>query len=161
LEQNNLELTILHWLSQQAPETFVVQLRSQPGRETRLSLWLDTDTGIGIDQCAILHRDLYDYLQQQYPGRDFRLEVSSPGATAWLVNPRQYLRHVGRELEIYLHDETVLVRYLAGVQLDAQPPVLLLLPVPEKSLKNVPSTQPEATPMPLADIAKARVKLPF
>ncbi len=69
----------------------------------RIEILVDGDNGIGIQDCVNLSRHIEKSLDRET--EDFALDVSSPGATAPLVLPRQYKKHVGRTLEVTLATE--------------------------------------------------------
>ena len=69
----------------------------------KVEVYLDGDEGIGFDTCRRLSRFLEERLDDGGPlGERYILEVSSPGATRPLRLPRQYPKHVGREVEVLL-----------------------------------------------------------
>ena len=59
---------------------------------------LDGDNGINIDDCIEVSRAIENSLNRDE--EDFELNVSSAGADSPLKMPRQYRRHVGRELSV-------------------------------------------------------------
>ena len=50
-----------------------------------------------------------------FPEGDFALEVSSPGVDEPLILNRQYVKNIGRNVEVILNDETVHVGMLKEV----------------------------------------------
>lgn len=71
------------------------------GKQTKIEILLDSDTGIRIDQCSFFSRRIRELLENEggtpvLDGEDFDLMVSSPGLGEPLLMPRQYLRHTGR-----------------------------------------------------------------
>lgn len=68
----------------------------------RIEVLLDGDNGIGIQDCVDLSRHIEKNLDRDQ--EDFSLEVSSPGASAPLVLPRQYKKHLGRNFSVKLND---------------------------------------------------------
>lgn len=65
----------------------------------KIQVFLDGDEGLPIDVCAKVSRCLEAKLDRDE--EDFELTVSSSGADAPLVLPRQYTKHVGRTLDVY------------------------------------------------------------
>jgi len=88
----------------------VLDVFVSPGKTARIRVILDGDTGITIDDCAKLSREL----NQQMVGSDFpenyNLEVTTPGVDASLQMPRQYPKHIGRTLKLVLKNEGLTVR---------------------------------------------------
>jgi ribosome maturation factor RimP len=66
-----------------------------------VEIYLDTDTGITLDQCSAVSRQLAHQLDQSdiIPGR-YRLDVSSPGLDRPLRIPRQYKKNIGRRCTV-------------------------------------------------------------
>ena len=65
---------------------------------------MDADQGISIEKLVQLNRKLYKTLEESnfFPNGDFSLEVSSPGLDEPLKLHRQYLKNIGREVEVIL-----------------------------------------------------------
>jgi len=59
---------------------------------------LDGDNGVLVEDCIYISRAIEHNLDREE--QDFSLEVTSSGATSPLVLPRQYKKHVGRNLEV-------------------------------------------------------------
>lgn len=81
-------------------DKFVVGLRITP--DNRIFVDIDGDSGINIDDCIALSRAIENSLDREV--EDFELNVSSAGADAPLKLPRQYRRHVGRQLSVLMPD---------------------------------------------------------
>lgn len=88
-------------------DIFLVDIRIKP--TNNIKIYLDADTGLGIERCIKINRALYKVMEEMsiYPDGDFSLEVSSPGIDEPLKIHRQYLKNVGREVEIKLNDDTI------------------------------------------------------
>lgn len=87
-------------LIQDEPEIFLVEIRIKP--TNNIKVFLDADQGISIDKLIQYNRRLYKDLEEGtlFPGDDFSLEVSSPGLDEPLKLHRQYLKNIGRPLEV-------------------------------------------------------------
>jgi ribosome maturation factor RimP len=72
------------------------------GSDNQISIAIDGDNGVKIDDCVSLSRAIEKSLDREK--EDFSLDVTSNGATTPLLMPRQYKRHVGRDLEVKLLD---------------------------------------------------------
>lgn len=81
---------------------FVTGLRI--GSDNLITVFLDGDNGVTIKDCVGLSRHIEKKLNEK--GLDFALDVSSHGATTPLIMPRQYKKHIGREMELRLEDGT-------------------------------------------------------
>lgn len=88
------------------PEVFLVEIRIKP--TNNIKVFLDADNGISIDRLIQYNRRLYKDLEESnlYPDGDFSLELSSPGLDEPLKLHRQYVKNIGRWLEITLLDGT-------------------------------------------------------
>ncbi len=85
---------------------FIVDLKISPSRNSPvLTLLLDTDEGISIEECAKISRKLGNDIEAENVfATPFVLEVSSPGVDTPLTNQRQYQKNIGRSLKISLVD---------------------------------------------------------
>jgi ribosome maturation factor RimP len=72
--------------------------------DNHINVFIDGDKGVTIKDCVGLSRAIEGHLDRA--NEDFALDVSSHGATTPLVMPRQYKKHLGRDLEIRLTDGT-------------------------------------------------------
>lgn len=87
-----------------AAEHFVVEINYQERRpKAKLSILLDGDKGINIDECAKVSRALSAFIEENnLIDQAYVLEVSSPGVDTPLKLARQYQQHIGRNLKISL-----------------------------------------------------------
>ena len=112
--------TILQLLDQELDHDtyFVVGVHSDSG-ERNIQVLLDGREGVDIGYCARLSRRISRLLDEQDMGEQgFRFEISSPGADKPLVDPRQYPKHIGRELEVLLDNDEKLTGSLHSVTND-------------------------------------------
>jgi len=81
-------------------DIFLVSVKIKP--INNIKIYLDADTGLGIEKCIRINRALYRIMEEKgmYPDGDFSLEVSSPGIDEPLKLLRQYSKNIGREVEI-------------------------------------------------------------
>ncbi len=94
---------ILDLLADQ-PQYFLVEVKIKPTNNVKV--YLDGDQGITIEKCISINRPLYKQLEEMklFPNDDFSLEVSSPGLDEPLKLHRQYVKNVGRPVEVILKD---------------------------------------------------------
>ena len=85
----------------------MVDIRIKP--TNNIKVFLDGDQGVGIDDLVKYNRMLYKQLEEDalFPDGDFSLEVSSAGLDEPLKLHRQYIKNIGREVQVTLHDGTV------------------------------------------------------
>jgi ribosome maturation factor RimP len=85
----------------------------------RITVVVDGDSGITIDDCANLSRALGDAIHQENVLEDYNLEVTTPGIDQPLKLLRQYAKHVGRTLKIELKEKETVRGKLQQVGADA------------------------------------------
>lgn len=115
-------------------------------RGSWVRLYIDSENGIGIDDCERVSREVAATLDVEDPiPYEYRLEVSSPGLDRPLVKPEHYARCIGEtvkiELAVPLNGRKRFRGVLRGIEAGQ---VLLDL-----------ETEPVA--LPLADVDSARV----
>ena len=88
------------------PEYFLVSLRLKP--TNNIKVFIDGDQGIAIAKCVRFNRKLYKLIEESgmYPEGEFSLELSSPGLDEPLKMHRQYVKNIGRNIEISFLDDT-------------------------------------------------------
>ncbi len=81
-------------------DVFLVEIKIKP--TNNIKLFLDADSGMSIEKCIKVNRALYKKIEEAdlFPNGDFSLEVSSPGVDEPLKLHRQYLKNVGRNVEV-------------------------------------------------------------
>ena len=93
-------------------DKFIMSIDVKPGN--LIIVTIDGESGVTIEHCMQLSRSIEGNLDRDE--EDFELRVRSYGAESPLVLPRQYTKHVGRELDITMNDGTKVLGKLAGVQ---------------------------------------------
>lgn len=84
-----------------------VKVKGNSGNQ-KVLVFVDGDNGISIDQCGLISRQLGAELEEdEIMEGKYTLEVSSPGLDFPLVLNRQYVKNIGRELEVELIEEKV------------------------------------------------------
>jgi len=83
------------------PGYFLVDLSIKP--TNNIKVFVDADQGSAIDQLSKINRALYKWVEEtMFPNGDFSIEVSSPGLDEPLKMDRQYLKNIGRFVEVLL-----------------------------------------------------------
>lgn len=86
----------------------------------QISVFIDADQGASIDTLATINRSLYKKIEEAAlfgEGGNFSLEVSSPGLDEPLKLHRQYVKNIGRQVEVLLNSgikETGKLKEVAG-----------------------------------------------
>jgi ribosome maturation factor RimP len=86
------------------PESFLVEVKIRPGNNVKI--FIDADHGISIDKLTQYNRRLYRQIEESglFPNGEFSLETSSPGLDEPLKLHRQYVKNIGRYVEVILKD---------------------------------------------------------
>lgn len=146
---------IEHWLQPLLLEknVFLVDIKITQGR--RLEVYLDTDEGIHIDDCATVSRFLEKHLDGSgIVPENYILEVSSPGMTNPLKVPRQYKRRIGRKLEVLKTNGEMIVAQL--IEADLEGIKLKEILEEKKKKKNAePLPEPKEIALTYNDIKRA------
>ena len=78
------------------PALFLIELDIQGANEIKVII--DGDHGVKVEDCIAVSRKVEHNLDREE--EDFSLEVMSVGATTPLQQARQYIKNVGRSLEV-------------------------------------------------------------
>lgn len=77
--------------------------RLSMGRHSTLKIYIDSDKGVDVDDCARVSQQVSSLLDVEDPfSGKYTLEVSSPGLDRRLFNLAQYSAFVGEELDLRL-----------------------------------------------------------
>ena len=82
-------------------DCFIVDIKINPGK---IVVLLDKPTGIKIEECADVNRDLRDKLEGRGILEKYGIEVSSPGMEEPLRVLAQYYRRIGKQMGIVTKD---------------------------------------------------------
>ncbi len=141
-----------------------IQVAGRQGGTLKVTVLLDSDVGITIEECARVGRQLGNEMDEQnfFGEAPFNLEVSSPGVDFPLTQVRQFAKNVGRTLNVQVKDGPTLIGKLESV--DDQG--LVLDVPPTKISKTKRKTMTEMPPeglqsIRLDQIQKATVEIIF
>ena len=134
-------------------DIFFVDMKVKP--TNNIKIFLDADSGLGIEKCIKINRRLYRQVEEMgfYPEGDFSLEVSSPGIDEPLKLLRQYVKNIGRSVEVTLNDDTI----KEGILLEAVEKQIVIETSEGKNKKAV-TTQ---IPVLFTDIKQTVVQIKF
>lgn len=145
-----------------------IQVAGRQGGRLKVTILLDSDSGITIEECAEVSRKMGTVMDETnfFGESPFTLEVSSPGVDYPLTFPRQFARNVGRQLIVTLTDGNIRKGTLESV---ADDHVVLTIEavVKSKSKKKKEvdlstDVQPVGpTPIQYEQIKKANVEVSF
>ena len=82
------------------PGLFLVEVKIKP--TNNIKVFIDGDQGVSIEKLVQFNRKLYKDIEENnmFPNGDFSLEVSSPGLDEPLKLHRQYVKNIGRFVEV-------------------------------------------------------------
>lgn len=87
---------------------FLVDVIASSRNLSKITVILDGDNGITIDDCGLISRELSKKLDDIDFGTDqYVLEVTTPGLDHPLKLKRQYQKNIGRSLKIHRKDKTL------------------------------------------------------
>jgi ribosome maturation factor RimP len=127
-------------------DIFLVEIKVKPTNNYKI--YLDADSGLAIQNCTKINKALYKHIEamELYPEGDFSLEVSSAGLDQPLKLHRQYVKNIGRNVEIIMVDDTekeglltevleeeITIEYTEGKGKKA---LLVKLPIPFNKIKE-------------------------
>ncbi len=128
----------------------LVEIKVEPrGKFDIIKLFVDKEGGISVGECSKLARRINNYLsEEQDYGKEYRLEVSSPGLDRPLTELKHFLRNLNRQLKVtYTEDDAN--RSVEGTLVSADEEKIVL------KLKKA------ETEIPLNSIQKAEISLPW
>ncbi len=135
------------------PSHFLVEIRIKP--TNNIKVFLDGDQGVGIDELVRYNRQLYRSIEESalFPEGDFSLEVSSAGLDEPLKLPRQYVKNVGRYVEVLRLDGVRIEGKLTAAMDEA-------LTIEEEKGKGR-KKETVVHQVPMADIKATRIQVKF
>jgi len=84
-------------------DCFLVEIK-QHGNQ-KLDVFIDSDEGMTFEKCRKVSRHLEAVLDEKlWLGEKYTLEVSSPGTSRPLQLKRQYIKNIGRKLEVKMKE---------------------------------------------------------
>lgn len=127
-------------------DLFLVEIRIKP--TNNIKVYIDGDQGVSVDKLVSYNRKFYRQLEEEalFPDGDFSLELSSPGLDEPLKLHRQYVKNVGRPVEVVLEDglkEEGVLKAVRETELDLEvtkgkgkKAVVSLLTIPLSTIKT-------------------------
>lgn len=137
-------------------DCFTVELELKPGQ--KLLVFADSDTGMSFEKCQKLSRYIESHLDAHgWLGEKYVLEVSSPGIGRPFKFLRQYIKNIGRNVEVTLTDKTRQVGLLKAAE--ATHITLEYTEIVREGKKKIENLI--QLPIPFEQIEKTVVKLAF
>lgn len=95
---------------------FLVDVIASARNLSKITVVIDGDQGVTIDDCSELSRALSAKLDEQDFGQGrYVLEVTTPGLDQPLKLQRQYAKNIGRSLKVHRTDKSILTGKLVKV----------------------------------------------
>ncbi|MEI7897319.1 MAG: ribosome assembly cofactor RimP [bacterium] len=132
-------------------DIFLVDVTVKTGN--RILVFIDGDNGVNIDACRELNHFLNESLDRE--AEDFDLTVSSAGVDRPLKLPRQYMKNVGKSLDL----TTKTGETISGVVLKADESGIELEVTPLKKTKK--DTEIKTMSLKFSDIKSAKEVISF
>lgn len=118
----------------------------------KITVLVDSDEGILIDECTSISRELGELLDEEIDNA-YTLEVSSPGIDHPLKLSRQYVKNIGRTLKVIQKDGTE----VKGELIEANENSFKVQPAKKKKEK----VKPEPVELGYSEIKEAIVQVSF
>lgn len=120
----------------QDSEYFIVDVvRGSSNKKTKISVFIDADTSVAIEKCAEVSKHVTARVDDELNFEDaYIIEVSSAGLDRPLQLKRQYLKNIGRDVEVLLNNGEKLTGTLTTVNDDS---ILLV----KKKTKKTPEEE--------------------
>lgn len=137
------------------PELFLLEFKLLP--DNKIYVEVDGDRGVSLTECMRISRAVEHNLDREV--EDFSIEVTSPDISKPLQKVRQYIKNIGREIQIKFKDNTCLEGVLKKVSESA-----IELESTSREPKPVGKgkiTVVKLQTIPLTDIEEAKVKIIF
>jgi ribosome maturation factor RimP len=126
--------SIKQWTEAALQEGYFLVEAEQKAGSKKISVFIDGDKGVNIETCRLISKVLSEKLDEMdYGDGAYYLEVSSPGADRPLLQPRQYPKHIGRELQVKLVGNNEIIGKLQEVTPEG---IVLLLKDNKKGYKQ-------------------------
>lgn len=94
IEKSDIQLLVEDFI--RGTNIFLVALKVSAAY--RITVLVDTNEGITIDECASIHKHIVNNLDREE--EDFELQVSSPGLDMPFLVLEQYYKNEGRRVEV-------------------------------------------------------------
>lgn len=134
---------------------FLVELKV--GINNKVEVFVDSDSSVTFERCQKISRFLEAYIDEEgWLGEKYTLEVSSPGITRPLKFVRQYVKNIGRKVEVKTAEQKLTGKLIAANEETITIESDERVKVGKKKIKQKVQTE-----IPMAQIEKTIVKISF
>ncbi len=95
--------TLLEAALHERKDLFLIDFSMSPDHQIKITI--DGDNGVKLEDCIFVSRAIEHNIDRDT--YDFSLEVASAGATTPLINERQYVKNIGRNMEVKTKNEAI------------------------------------------------------
>ena len=94
----------------------IVEVAFKVSKNPQLTIYIDRDGGVDLDCCEAFHNSIMEPLDEldPYPSA-YTLNVSSPGIDRPLKTEKDFLRKIGKMVEVKLYAPMLGKKYFEGV----------------------------------------------
>lgn len=97
------------------PGQFLVEVVASAKNLSKITIVIDGDNGVTIDDCSNLSRALSARLDElDFGSNHYVLEVTTPGLDHPLKLKRQFQKNIGRGLKVHRKDKTIILGKLVS-----------------------------------------------
>lgn len=156
IEEKIHELLAAKFQEETFQDCFLVEFNLHTGN--KLEVFVDSDSGVTLEKCRRISRYLESYIDEEgWLGEKYTLEVSSPGLGRPLKLKRQYLKNIGRKVEVTLTDGEV----KTGILKSADESVITLQEVMVRKEGKKKKKEVVLTEIPFDSIKKTMIVISF
>ncbi|HQQ82239.1 MAG TPA: ribosome maturation factor RimP [Cyclobacteriaceae bacterium] len=152
----DLKAQLMTWTetSLENPSLFLVDVILSSRHLSKITVVIDGDQGVNIDECTRISRALSARLDElNLEAEHYVLEVTTPGLDQPLRLNRQYRKNIGRGVKVHLKDQ----RIETGTLIDAGEDQVVI----RQEWKEGKVLQEKRLALPFAEIEKTYVVISF
>ncbi len=138
-------------------DCFLVEISETP--DNRITVEIDSDTGVDIDTCARVTRAIEAAADRDV--EDYELEVGSAGLTAPLKVKRQYEKNLGNEMEVLTRGGRKITGVLTAISPDGTSFTLEVTRKVKEPGQKRPVMKTEPVELAVADCKYVRYSINF
>jgi len=135
-------------------DRFIVKV--SVGKDNLINVYIDGDEGVTIAHCVELSRYIESSLDREV--EDYELKVSTAGVDHPFINLRQYVKNIGKPIEILLEDGS---KKQGILQAADEEKITVAEAVKDKNKKSKKITEGESFQIPMSSIKETTVMIIF
>jgi len=135
-------------------DRFIVKV--SVGKDNLINVYIDGDEGVTIAHCVELSRYIESSLDREV--EDYELKVSTAGVDHPFINLRQYVKNIGKPIEMLLEDGS---KKQGILQAADEEKITVAEAVKDKNKKSKKITEGESFQIPMSSIKETTVMIIF